>query len=158
MTRIHPGATSIEALIYDAARLIDDGQFDDWAKLFVEDCSYKIITRENADNDYPATLMSCKGGGMVRDRALALREANLYNPHYDRHVIGNVRIFDETDGVYSVHSCYMVAQTTLDGRSSLFSVGKYIDRVVFENGDAKFKERTVVADTGCVDNLMATPL
>ena len=112
-----------------AARLIDDGQYDDWAKLFIEDGSYKIVIRENADDGYPAALMMCKGAGMVRDRILALREANYYNPHYDRHVIGNVRILDETDGVYSVHSASMVAQTTLDGRSSLFSVGKYLDQV-----------------------------
>lgn len=149
---------AIEALVHDAARLIDDERFEDWAELFVERGVYKITTRENVDAGLPIAVVFCEGRAMIRDRVLSLRQANVYNPHYDRHLIGNVRVLESADGVHQVHSSYLVMQTTPAGESRIFSCGKMLDRIVFEDGVARFAERIVVADTGAIRNLLATPL
>ena len=148
----------IDELVYDSARFIDDERFEDWAELFVDRCVYKITTRENFDAGLPVGVMYCDSRAMLRDRVLSLRKANLYNPHYDRHLVSNVRVLDVTDGVYRVHSSYLVLQTTPAGESRVFSCGKYLDRVVFEGESARFEERIVVMDTGAIFNLLATPI
>lgn len=148
----------IEDLVYDSARFVDDERFEEWAGLFVERGVYKITTRENFDANLPIGIMYCDSRAMLRDRVLSLRNANVYNPHYDRHLVSNVRVLDVADGVYRVHSSYVVLQTTPAGESRVFSCGKYLDRVVFESEGARFQERIVVMDTGAIFNLLATPI
>jgi anthranilate 1,2-dioxygenase small subunit len=148
----------IEDLVYDSARFIDDERFEEWAELFVERCVYKITTRENFDASLPVGVMYCDSRAMLRDRVLSLRKANLYNPHYDRHLVSNVCVLGVADAVYDVHSSYLVLQTTPAGESRVFSCGKYLDRVVFEGESARFQERIVVMDTGAIFNLLATPV
>lgn len=148
----------IEYLVYDSARFIDDGLYEDWAELFVEKAVYRVTSRENFDVGLPMAVIFCDSRAMLRDRVLSLRKANIYNPHFDRHVIGNVRVLDGMDGVYTVHSSYIVLQTTPEGESRVFSTGKYLDRIVFESERARFRERIVVMDTGAIHNLLATPI
>jgi hypothetical protein len=44
------------------------------------------------------------------------------------------------------------------GTSEIYSAGEYQDRVVVENGKARFAEKIVVADTARVDTLLVTPI
>jgi anthranilate 1,2-dioxygenase small subunit len=150
--------TAIEYLIFDAARLIDEDKLEEWVGLFAPQCRYRVTTRENFDQGLPIALIDCDSLGMIKDRVLSYREANIYNPHLDRHVIGNVRVLGERNGAYEVYSSYAAYQTNPDGESVLFSVGKYLDRIVFVAGEARFEERIVVADTWAIRNLLATPL
>jgi len=148
----------IEDLIADAARLIDDDALEDWAELFVDDGIYRITTRENYDEDLPISIVFCDCLSMLRDRVASLREANVYNIHYDRHLVSSVRVLAVVGGVYDVHSSYSLYQTTAEGRSSLFSVGKYLDKVVIVDAQPRFKERIVIADTAGIPILLATPI
>ena len=149
---------AITDLIYGYVQCIDDDRLEEWPEMFVEDCVYKILPRENADRGLEICLIFCDNKRMLRDRVLALREANVYNLHFDRHIVSNIRLIGEAGGVYSLQSNYLVVQTNLEGKSILFSAGKYLDKVVFDNGEAKFKEKVVIPDTYTIDNLLATPL
>ena len=153
---------AIADLMADYVHFIDDDRLEDWLELFAEDCSYRILSRENVDAGYPLELMSCYSKDMLRDRILSLREAVLYNVHTDKHVLGAVRVSgpEGADGspVWSVQANYSLYQTTANGETSLFSVGTYRDRVVFSGGRALFAEKTVVADTFTVDRLLSTPI
>ncbi len=155
---------AIADLMADYVHFIDDDRLEDWVELFVEDCSYRILSRENVDAGYPLELMSCDSKDMLRDRILSLREAVLYNVHTDKHVLGAVRVSgpedEDEDGVraWSVQANYSLYQTTANGETRLFSVGTYRDRVVFSGGRALFAEKTVVADTFTVDRLLSTPI
>jgi anthranilate 1,2-dioxygenase small subunit len=148
----------IEDLVYDAARLVDDERFEDWAELFTERAVYKITTRENVDAGLPIAVLFCDSRAMLHDRVLSLRKANIYNPHHDRHLVGNVRVLGVEDGAYRVHSSYVLLQTPPGGESRVFSCGKYLDVVGFEDGAARFRERVVVMDNAAVQNLLATPI
>ena len=145
-------------LFSEYGHLIDADRLEEWLDLFVEDCTYQIVPRENHTRGMPLQLMLCENKNMLRDRVLSLRQANIYNIHIDRHLIGSPRYQGESAGLHSVEANYAVFQTDQDGQSRLFSVGQYVDRLVFENGAPKFKDKLVIADTAAIPTLLATPL
>ena len=149
---------AITALMADYVHLIDEDRLEDWLDLFVEDCIYKILSRENVEAGYPLELMSCNNKGMLRDRIVSLREANLYNLHRDKHVLSTVRVLDVANGVWSVQANFSVYQSNLDGETELFGVGTYHDQVVFDDGRPLFKEKIVVNDTYAVARMLSTPI
>jgi hypothetical protein len=44
------------------------------------------------------------------------------------------------------------------GETHLFATGRYHDRIVLENGVARFAEKTVILDSRLIDTLLAIPL
>ena len=125
---------------------------------FSEDCVYKILSRENVEQALPLELLSCRNKNMLRDRILSLREANIYNIHFDKHILGAVRILGVKRGDYSIQANYSLYQTNLDGESMLFSVGTYRDLITFSNNTPLFKEKIVVVDTFGISRLLSTPI
>lgn len=149
----------VNDLLNDYVWYIDTDRLEEWIDFFTDDCTYKIIPRENVEQNLPGVVVLCENKNQLTDRIVSYREANEYNLHYDRHVISNPRISDgEEKASFRVLSNYVVYQTNLDGESRLFSVGYYDDLIVYENGSPKFKERTVVVDTYSIPTLLATPL
>ncbi len=149
---------AIVALLADYAHLIDEDRLEEWVELFCDDCTYKILSRENVEAGYPLELMSCNSKGMLRDRVVSLREANLYNLHTDKHILGAVRVHGADDGVWSVQANFSLYQSTLDGSTDLFAVGTYRDKVVFDNGRPLFAEKIVINDTFAVARMLSTPI
>ena len=148
----------VVALVYDSARLIDETRWEAWAALFTADGVYKIVSRENHQAGLPLGIVYCDSRDMIGDRILSLRKANIYNLHYDRHMVTNVIVTGRDDGVLAVRSNYAVYQSTPSGETALFSVGTYADKIVAEGEGMRFKERIVVADTGAVKNLISSPI
>ena len=149
---------AIADLMADYCHFIDDDRLEDWLDFFVEDCVYKILSRENEQSNLPLELMSCLNKNMLRDRVLSLRQANIYNIHTDKHLLGAVRVLDAADGVYRVQANYAAYQTNQDGVTELFGVGTYRDRIVFVESRPYFKEKIVIADTFGIPRMLSTPL
>jgi anthranilate 1,2-dioxygenase small subunit len=138
---------------------IDSDRLEEWLDLFTEDCVYRVMPRENVEQNLPAPLMLCTNKNQLRDRIVALRRANEFNLHYDRHVIGGVRVRPASAaGLWQVEASYAVFQTTLEGQSRLFSVGRYHDTLRAEGGTLLFREKLVVVDSFSIPTLLATPL
>jgi len=95
---------------------------------------------------------------MLEDRIRALREANKYNIHTDRHVIGLPRVFDDGPDGPRVEAPFAVYQTDQEGETRLFATGLYQDRVVQDGGGLRFRDKTIVLDTFAVPSLLSTPL
>jgi anthranilate 1,2-dioxygenase small subunit len=149
----------ITNLLHDYVLYLDDDRLEEWPDFFVEHCTYKIVPRENLQLKAQLPLWFCENKNMLRDRVLALRTSSIYNLHYDRHLISNVRVLGEQAGLFRVHSHYALFQTDLvEGKTSLFCTGKYEDEVVFEPSGARFKSRVVILYTYSVPNLLATPI
>lgn len=140
------------------ADCIDEGRFEDWLELFTEDGSYKVVARDNADRGLPAAMVLCTNKNMIRDRIAALLGATKYNYHYDRHIVGQVRVKPGAGDEWELGASYAVFQTSAEGRSSLFSVGRYDDRVRMQDGKLLFCEKKVIVDTFSIPGLLATPL
>lgn len=147
-----------EDLVNDYADCLDSDRLEDWLELFTEDCSYRVLPRENADLGLPAPLMLCTNKNMLRDRITALRQANEYNLHYGRHLVTNLRVRPEDGGVLRLQANYALFQTNLEGQTRVFSVGRYEDRARLEGGRLLYCEKLVIVDSFSVPSLLAIPL
>ena len=145
-------------LMAEYGMALDEDRLEDWVELFDEQCDYRVVTRENVAQGLPNVLMWCDNKNMLRDRVESYRHVNEYNPHYDRHVIGPLRMLGETEGVATFEASYSLFQTDLEGNSRLFSVGRYRVEAVLSERAARLKSVLVVADTGTVPSLLATPI
>jgi len=149
---------AVADLLADYAALLDEDRLEDWLELFAEPCRYCILPRENADLGLPQPLMLCENKAMLSDRVVALRRANIFNIHRDRHLVGGPRIRRLGSDTWSLEASYAVYQTDTEGQSRLFSVGSYRDQVVFQAGRPLFRDKLVLADTAAIPTLLATPL
>jgi 3-phenylpropionate/cinnamic acid dioxygenase small subunit len=149
----------INDLLNDYVWYIDTDRLEEWIGFFTDDCTYRVIPRENVEQNLPGVVILCENKNQLTDRIVSYREANEYNLHYDRHIISNPRIENgKGKNTFHVLSNYSVYQSNLDGETRLFSVGYYDDVIVYEGDTPKFKERTVVVDTFSIPTLLATPL
>ena len=149
---------AVLALYGEYGWLIDEGRFDEWLDLFAEDCSYKVVPRENLAQGLPGCLILCENKDMLRDRITSLREANKFNIHVPRHVIGLPRIARATPDTLAVEAAYTVFQSDQEGESRLYSVGSYHDRVLLGEGVPRFSEKIVIVDSFAIPSLLAVPL
>ena len=153
-----PDRVAIHDLLAEYGALIDAAKFDEWLDLFAEECRYQVIPRENFDRGLPAALIFCDSRTMLEDRIRALREANKYNIHTDRHLIGLPRVVGEGGDASLVEAPFAVYQTDQEGETRLFATGLYRDRIVVEADGLKFRDKLVLLDTFAVPSLLATPL
>jgi anthranilate 1,2-dioxygenase small subunit len=147
-----------ENLFETYASLIDEDQLEEWVELFVEDCVYEILTRENISQSLPLPLMLCDNKNMLRDRILSLRQANIYNIHTDRHILSLIHSETKEDGSIEASASYALYQTNQDGETRLFSVGKYLGKMIPLGGRLLFERVTVIVDTAGILTLLATPI
>ena len=152
---MNPDRAAICDLLAEYGALIDMAKFDEWLGLFAEECRYQIVPRENFDRGLPAALVFCDSRAMLEDRIRALREANKYNIHSDRHVIGLPRISE--DGP-ALEAPFAVFQTDQEGETRLFATGLYRDRLERSGQRLKIRDKLILLDTFAVPSLLATPL
>jgi anthranilate 1,2-dioxygenase small subunit len=148
----------LTALMAEYGMAIDEDRLEDWVELFDERCDYRVVTRENVEQGLPNVLMWCDNKDMLRDRIDSYRNVNEYNPHYDRHVLGPLAFRRNAGSVWRFDLAYSLFQTTLEGESRLFSVGRYAVEAVLEKEKALLRAVTVIADTGQIPSLLATPI
>ncbi len=138
--------------------LLDNDRIEEWPGLFVDDCLYEIVSRENEDMGLPAPVMHCDGIRMLRDRIVALRHANIYEKPQYRHCLSGLAVTTEADGTYATTTSYVVVNTSQEGTSTLYQAGQYIDRVVRTPDGLRFKSKRCIYDTLRVQTLLAFPV
>lgn len=145
-------------LIADYAERIDDDRLEDWLELFAEDCDYRVLPRENFDLGLPQPLIWCEGKAMLTDRVVAYRNANIYNIHRDRHVVGLPLIRKAEGEAWSLAASFALYQTDSEGRSALFLAGQYRAEASFAAGRPALRKMLVLLDTAAIPTLLATPV
>lgn len=141
------------------AHAIDEDKLEAWPGFFTEKCRYRVIPRENHARGLPACLIDCKGRAMLVDRIVSLRDANIYNIHFDRHLMSPPLIGPEADdGTVSARTQFLVMQSDQAGVSKAFATGAYHDIVDLSGEEALFIERLVILDSYGVQELLATPI
>ena len=148
----------IDALNLRYGHAIDDGEYERWPGFFVEDALYKITTRWNHDRAMPAGLMLCQGRAMMEDRVSALRSANIYEPHFYRHLIDPPAGIGMSDGAIAAMASFAVWRVMQSGAPEIFCTGRYVDRIVEADGALKFSQRIVVCDGERIDTMIVLPL
>ena len=95
---------------------------------------------------------------MLRDRVVSLLEVNIYQIRRERRFVSNVMLTGRDGDAWLARGNYMLVHTDNEGRSSVFSVGEYRDRIVDSGGGLRFSERVVVADTFLVPSHLSMPI
>ena len=67
-------------------------------------------------------------------------------------------ITDTVGGALHAVTNYAVYESTLDRTTEVFNVGRYIDRIVVEDGRLKFAEKLCVFDTSLVPTSLIFPI
>lgn len=149
---------AIDDFLADYAHGLDDDDAEAWPDYFTPKGVYQILTKEEHEAGLPLGIFLAEGQGMMRDRVLAMREANIFEPHHYCHVVGRARLSDGENGEIAGRSNFAIYRIMQDGTQDLFATGKYLDRIVFDGDAPKFKQRTVVLDSRCIDVLLVMPL
>jgi anthranilate 1,2-dioxygenase small subunit len=102
--------------------------------------------------------MLCTSQGMLFDRIEATQEANLFEPHYYRHILSDSFVSRDEGDVIETTTNFLCVRTMLNGDSMLFVSGRYIDEVVAEDGQPRYRSKMVVLDQCKIDTLIAIPL
>lgn len=89
---------AVEELQHAYVEAIDDDRLEEWPDFFTENCLYRVLPRENYEQNLPIALIHCDSRGMLQDRVTAHRQANLFAPHLYRHMVGSVRVSTSWDG------------------------------------------------------------
>lgn len=148
----------IGELLARHGQLIDSGQLRPWMELFAKECSYRIVPRDNYDRGFPVTLLQCENRAQLQDRVVALLEANKYNVHTDRHIIGTSTIVGRSAGVITIEASFLVMQADAEGVGSVFAFGRYVDEVVSEAGEMRFRSKIAIVDNFEIPRAISTPI
>ena len=148
----------LERLYARYVRAIDDDRLEDWPSFFADDCSYRIISAENHDQDLPLCVIQADSKAMLEDRVASIRKANIFEDHRYKHFISAIDVSEVADGVAHVTANYQVIRIDVRGNAMLFSVGRMLDRVAIDRDPPLFLEKRVIFDNERVDTLLALPL
>lgn len=150
---------ALDALLADYVYVLDEDDLEQWPAFFVDDGLYKVIPRENFERNLPLAVFSCEGQGMLADRVTAIRETLLFEPRALRHITSGMRVLGiDTDGSVRIQTNYVVYENTADETNSVFSVGRYLDRIVSDDGRLKYAEKLCVFDTSVIDTSLIYPI
>jgi anthranilate 1,2-dioxygenase small subunit len=139
-------------------RCIDDGDLGQWPDFFTDQCLYKVTTAENYRRGLPGAIIYAASRGMLKDRVSSLRDANIYERHTYRHLLGQPHVEDVGANEVRSETAFMVARIMRDGTTCLFATGRYCDVYMYDDSGVKLRERVVVCDSSRVDTLLALPL
>lgn len=140
------------------AQAIDTDALEQWPAFFTEDCHYRITNVENEREGLPAGIVFADSRAMLEDRIAALREANIYERHRYRHLLG-MPMLESADAHGAVaRTPFMVARIMHTGETMLYATGEYRDRFTKVDGKLLLAERVAVCDSTVTDTLLALPL
>jgi anthranilate 1,2-dioxygenase small subunit len=153
--QLHHVAAQLNAL---HAELIDDDRLEEWPDLFEEKCQYSVISSENHNRSLNLAAVFCDSRGMLVDRIVSLRRANIFPAHSYRHVLGPTRVVSATEKSVTAQTSYVVLMTRNDGKTSIYNSGKYIDEVCFAGERSRFVSKKAIFDTHLIDTMMVRPI
>jgi salicylate 5-hydroxylase small subunit len=148
----------LQRLYADYAAAVDASDWDAWVDMFTDDCDYRVQPRENFDRGMPLATIALISKGMLKDRVYGIRETLFHDPYYQRHVTGAARVTGREDGILLAGANYAVFRTKPNGDSTVFNVGRYIDRIAVTEGGLKFAARLVVYDSEMIPNSLIYPI
>ena len=148
---------AIEDLYAAYVTALDERRYDDWLALFIEDCSYRLVSRENYERGLELSLLAFESRGMLQDRIFGIRETLFHEPYYQRHLIANF-VMTPDDGAIAVQANYVVIRTKPAQPSEVYNTGRSRDRIVSTTDGFRFAERVCVFDSELILNSLIYPI
>lgn len=148
----------LQTLYAEYCACLDEGRYAEWPEFFTEDCVYRVIPRENFDRGLPLATLAFESRGMLKDRVFGITQTLFHAPYYQRHIVSAARIKEVTQEVVHAEANYLVIRTKQNEPSEVFNAGRYIDVVVRERGQLRFRERCCVFDSELIQNSIIYPI
>ncbi|HMG19708.1 MAG TPA: aromatic-ring-hydroxylating dioxygenase subunit beta [Kofleriaceae bacterium] len=140
------------------AAIVDAGDWDAWADLFIDDCRYRLQPRENYDRGLPLATLAFESKAMLQDRAYGIRETLFHAPYYQRHVVGPTRVLARDPDRVRTETSYAVFRTKLSEPTTVFNVGRYLDDIVRTPAGLRFAVRLAIYDSELIPNSIIYPI
>lgn len=140
------------------AAAVDSAQWEQWIEFFTDDCEYKIQPRENYERGFPLATLALLSKNMLKDRVYGIHETLYHDPYYQRHVVGLPIVREEKDNLIVAEANYAVFRTKLSGESTVFNVGRYLDRIQRDSSGLKFISRLCIYDSEMIPNSIIYPI
>ncbi len=141
----------------DYYNTLDDVRLDDWPAFFTEDCTYRVIPRENYEAGYTLSTIYAESRGMLVDRVMGVTRTQMFAPRYYRRFPGPLRIVSrDGDSVRTRHNL-LVVQTLIDKPTEIVLSAVCHDALVAADGRPLLKERIVVFDSEMIPNSLIYP-
>jgi anthranilate 1,2-dioxygenase small subunit len=137
---------------------LDTDALEQWPEMFVEDCLYEIIPKENEDLGLPAPVIHCDSKRMLRDRVVSLRNANIFQPVVYRHFISGLTVQSDDGEAVAMQSSYLVINTSQMGVSVVYQTGRYHDVVARTPAGWRFRSKRAIYDTSRIQTALAIPI
>ena len=147
----------VDQLYLEYITTIDDGDLEHWPELFTEDCSYRIVSRENVRRGLPLATMRCDSRDMLRDRVAAIQSSAFYVSRTVRHLVGLLDARSAA-GTIAVRANFAVFESLPRTATTLLFAGVYDDIVVHEDGRLKFQQKHCIYDGDLVIDSIVYPL
>jgi salicylate 5-hydroxylase small subunit len=145
-------------LYADYTAVVDSGDWDKWPEFFTDACTYRVVPRENHDRGFPLATLSFESKGMLKDRVYGIRDTLFHDPYYQRHVVGAPRVLKADGEAIEAEANYAVFRTKLSELTTVFNVGRYLDRVVRTPDGLRFESRVCVYDSEMIPNSLIYPI
>lgn len=149
---------TIADLNADYAACLDQREFERWPEFFTDDCVYKLQPRENFDRGLPLATMAYESKGMLRDRVHAVTQTLFHIPYATRHIVGWPRVTLTGDGHIEAETSYTVVRVRENELPEVFSVGRYLDRIVDTGARLLFRQRLCIFDNALIANSVIYPI
>ena len=140
------------------ASCLDDGRYEEWPNFFTEAAWYRVVARENFDRDLPLSTLSLKGQAMMKDRIYGTESTIFHAPYYQRHIIGMPKIVCDDSDVFAAEVNYTVIRTKRDSAADIYSVGRYLDRIVNTDDGLRFSQKFCIFDNDIIPNSLIYPI
>jgi 3-phenylpropionate/cinnamic acid dioxygenase small subunit len=148
----------IEQLNSEYAYALDNERYEEFPELFVEDCLYRVVPRENHLLGLPIAAIHCESKGMIKDRVHAARESTMAEPRTLRHFISNVRVLEAGADEIRAEANVLIVQTMINRMTEIVLSGFYLDRIVRTGGRLRFKERLCIYDSLLLPTSLIAPV
>src|SRR5262245_60287708 len=148
----------VEELYSAYAACLNEERFEEWPEFFTNDCTYKIIPRENFERELPLATWWCESKGGLLDRVVAIRKTMMYAPRSVRRMVTGIQILGWVGETLAVRANYLALETLLDEPTRIFNCGQYRDTLVVAGDRLRFKEKLCIFDSLLVPNSLIYPL
>ena len=148
----------VQEFYFRYAECLDGGRLQQWPEFFAEGCAYRVTTRRALRLGPDEDLMSLKTKASMRDRISAIGQSEDYQPHTQRHFIGNFRIQVSGEDELRVQANVQVLRTYPEQGTEFLAAGYYLDRVAVTGGRLNFREKLCVLDSDVPPSGMVYPV
>jgi 3-phenylpropionate/cinnamic acid dioxygenase small subunit len=141
----------------DYYNTLDDVKLDDWPAFFTEDCTYRVIPRENFEAGYTLSTIYAESQGMLVDRVMGVTRTQMYAPRSYRRFPGPLRIVSRDGGSVRTRHNLLLVQTLIDRQTEIVLSAVCHDLLVEDDGRIRLRERIVVFDSEMIPNSLIYP-